>query len=63
MDATRTVCTAIPCQIAYAAEQRRLIAQSSRATRKRTPGQIHQLKKDEKNARRRAARARKRSAA
>ena len=64
MDGTRTVCTAPGCQIAYFAEQRRLMAMSSRATRKRTPGQIHALMQEEKNAKRRAARAkRKRGAA
>ena len=56
-DKSRTVCTGPACITAYFAEQRRLMAQGSRATRKRTPGQIHQLMKEERNAKRRAARA------
>lgn len=53
----RTVCTAPACLNAHFAEQRRLMAEGSRATRKRTPGQIHALKKEERNAKQRAARA------
>lgn len=56
-DATRTVCTAPGCMNAWFALQRRLMAEGSRATRKRTPGQIHALKKAERNAKQRAARA------
>lgn len=55
--ADRTVCTSPACLNAYFAEQRRLMAEGSRATRKRTPGQIHELMKEERNAKRRAARA------
>jgi hypothetical protein len=59
-DGTRTVCTAPGCMNAYFAQQRRLMAQSRRSTRKRTPGQIHALMKEERNAKQRASRARRR---
>jgi hypothetical protein len=56
-DKSCTVCTGPACITAYFAEQRRLMAEGSRSTRKRTPGQIHELMKEERNAKRRAARA------
>jgi hypothetical protein len=56
---TRDVCTAPACITAYHAQQARLVAQTSR-TKKRTPGQIHALMLEEKRARRRAARAKRR---
>lgn len=58
LDSTRTVCTGPACISAWFALQRRLMAEGSRATRKRSPGQIHELIREERNARRRAARAR-----
>lgn len=61
MDATRTVCTAAACQAAYFAEKRRQMSDAAAKHRKRTPAEIHQLKKEEKNAKQRAYRARKRN--
>lgn len=50
--ATRDVCTAPGCITAYHAELRR------KHTKKRTPGQIHALMMEEKRAKQRAYRAR-----
>ena len=59
-DAARTVCTAPACITAYFAQQRRKASEASAKYRKRSPGQIHELMRQEKNARQRAYRARKR---
>jgi hypothetical protein len=56
-DSTRTVCTAPGCIIAYFAQERRKSSDAAAKFRKRTPGQIHELMRQEKNAKQRAARA------
>jgi hypothetical protein len=56
----RNVCTSPPCLRAHFAVVARVKA---RASRKRTPGDIHQLMQQEKRDRRRAARARKKGKA
>lgn len=63
MDNTRTVCTGVACQVAYFAEFRRKSSDASARFRKRSPAEIHRLMKEERNAKRRAARAKKRSVA
>lgn len=63
MDNTRTVCTGVACQVAYFAEFRRKSSDASARFRKRSPAEIHRLMKEERNAKRRAARAKKRSIA
>jgi hypothetical protein len=55
--ADRTVCRAPACLNAWFALQQRLMAEGSRATRKRTPPEIHALKKEEKRTKQRAYRA------
>ena len=57
LDKTRTVCTGPRCIVAWFAEQRRKSSDAAAKFRKRTPGQIHELMKEERNAKRRAARA------
>ena len=59
-DAERTVCTAPACLNAYFAESRRKASDAAAKFRKRTPAEIHALKKEEKNARQRAYRAKRR---
>ncbi len=61
--ADRTVCTAPACIAAFFIEQRRAMAMADKRAKKRTPGQIHALMQEEKRARRRAQRAKKRGAA
>ena len=56
----RTVCSSPPCLRAHFAQVAR---HSAKATRKRTPGEIHQLMQQERRERRRAARARKKGKA
>jgi hypothetical protein len=51
--ATRDVCTAPGCITAYHAELRRKMSRNKR----RTPAEIHALMKEEKNAKQRAYRA------
>ena len=49
--------------MAYFAEFRRKASDAAARFRKRSPAEIHALMKEERNARRRAARAKKRGAA
>jgi hypothetical protein len=60
MDGTRTVCTAPACQNAYWAESRRKSSDAAAMFRKRSPAEIHELIKQEKRAKRRASRAKRR---
>ena len=56
----RTVCSSPPCLRAHFAQAAR---HKTKATRKRTPGDIHELMQRERRERRRAARARKKGKA
>jgi hypothetical protein len=53
----RTVCTADACIKEYGRREKKLEAEAERRTKKRAPWQVHELIKEERNAKRRAARA------